>query len=50
MASYDKKIYVHATDGSLSTTLTEPNGIVSYMEQTDNSTLLAGTTGGTSYH
>ena len=50
MASYDKKIYVHATDGSLSTTLTEPNGIVSYMEQTDNSTLLAGTTGGTIYH
>ena len=50
MASYDKKIYVHNTDGSLSTTLTEPNGIVSYLEQIDNSTLLAGTTGGTIYH
>ena len=50
MASYDKKIYVHNTDGSLSTTLTEPNGIVSYIEQIDNSTLLAGTTGGTIYH
>ena len=50
MASYDKKIYVLATDVSLSTTLPEPYGIVSYMDQTYNSSLLAGTTGGTIYH
>ena len=50
MASYDKKIYVHATDGSLSNTLEEPNGIVSSIVETDNTTMLAGTTGGTLYH
>ena len=49
MASYNKKIYVHANDGTLETTLTEPNGIVSSLVEIDNNTLLAGTTGGTVY-
>ncbi|MGB0950792.1 MAG: hypothetical protein ACPGWQ_02165, partial [Poseidonia sp.] len=50
IASYDKKIYVHNSDGTLSTTLTEPNGIVSSLRELDNTTMLAGTTGGTVYH
>ena len=50
IASYNKKIYVHAGDGTLSTTLSEPNGIVSQLSEIDNTTLLAGTTGGTVYH
>ena len=50
IASYNKKIYVHAGDGTLSTTLSEPNGIVSHLSEIDNTTLLAGTTGGTVYH
>ena len=50
IASYNKKIYVHGTDGTLTTTLTEPNGIVSALVEIDNTTLLAGTTGGTLYH
>ena len=49
IASYDKKIYVHASDGTLSTTLSEPNGIVSHLHEIDTATLLAGTTGGTVY-
>ena len=50
IASYNKNIYVHNSDGTLSTTLTEPNGIVSSLREVDNTTLLAGTTGGTVYH
>ena len=50
IASYNKNIYVHNSDGTLSTTLTEPNGIVSNLREIDNTTLLAGTTGGTVYH
>ena len=50
MASYNKKIYIHASDGSLTNTLEEPNGIVSTLKEIDNTTLLAGTTGGTVYH
>ena len=50
IASYNKKIYVHGSDGSLTTTLDEPNGIVSSLVEVDNTTLLAGTTGGTLYH
>ena len=50
IASYNKKIYVHGSDGTLSNTLSEPNGIVSSLREIDNTTLLAGTTGGTVYH
>ena len=50
IASYNKKIYVHAGDGSLTNTLEEPNGIVSSIVEIDNTTMLAGTTGGTVYH
>ena len=50
IASYNKKIYVHGADGTLTTTLAEPNGIVSALVEIDNTTLLAGTTGGTLYH
>ena len=50
IASYNKKIYIHASDGSLTNTLEEPNGIVSTLKEMDNTTLLAGTTGGTVYH
>ena len=32
IASYNKNIYVHNSDGTLSTTLTDPNGIVSIFE------------------
>ena len=50
IASYNKKIYVHGGDGTLTNTLSEPNGIVSSLVEIDNNTLLAGTTGGTLYH
>ena len=50
IASYNKKIYVHGADGTLTTTLEETNGIVSALVEIDNTTLLAGTTGGTLYH
>ena len=50
IASYNKNIYVHNSDGTLSTTLTDPNGIVSDVHEIDNTTMLAGTTGGTVYH
>ena len=43
IASYNKKIYVHGGDGTLTNTLTEPNGIVSALVEIDNTTLLAGT-------
>ena len=49
IASYDKKIYVHAADGTLTNTLTEPTAIVSTLFSVDNTTMLAGTTGGTAY-
>jgi hypothetical protein len=49
IASYDKKIYVHSSEGVLIQTLTDPNAIVSTLFSLDNGTMLAGTTGGTVY-
>lgn len=50
IASYDKKIYVHSSEGVLTNTLTDPTGIVSSLAKVGNDTLLAGTTGGVAYH
>ncbi len=50
IASYDKKIYIHSSEGVLTNTLTEPTGIVSSLAKVGNDTLLAGTTGGVAYH
>lgn len=49
LASYDKKIYINSADGQLTNTLTEPDAIVSSVYPASNTTLLAGTTGGTVY-
>ncbi len=49
IASYDKKIYIHSAQGALENTLNDPNAIVSSLYSVDNTTLLAGTTGGTAY-
>lgn len=46
IASYDKKIYVHDSIGTLTNTLTDPSGIVFSIKSIDNSTMLAGTNGG----
>lgn len=49
LASYDKKIYINSAEGQLVNTLNEPNAIVSSVFLASNTTLLAGTTGGTVY-
>lgn len=49
IASYDKKIYVHSSEGVLVNTLTDASAIVSTLHSVDNDTMLAGTTGGTAY-
>ena len=49
IASYDKKIYVHSSEGVLTNTLNDPTGIVFRLNAIDNTTLLAGTNGGEIY-
>ena len=49
IASYDKKIYVHSSEGVLTNTLNDPTGIVFRLNAIDNTTLLAGTNGGEVY-